>query len=362
MGYRPWLYTTLGLAVSALASCGEETTEPNPAGEQKVAGPELAVASNTWITRRDMWGIDRTAFATATVPNAAGQSVVYVIGGHGASGVGLTSVMAYNVATNTWTLRAPLPFPLYGTNVAAVINGKIYITGGYSYGWPVGAMLMYDPAKNTWVRKSSMPSIYPPDVDYHLQGGGATLTGAINGKLYVLTECWAIDYEYNDCGLFHLMFRYNPVTDRWIRLASPPPDASWGFVVWPEVGGMGGVISGKLYVVGSSGNEGRLAVYDPATNQWAAKRGLGQPRYGAASVVHAGKLYLIGGIRFNADETREVLRANIAYDPTTDRWTNYAPMPTARTGLGGSRVTLNGQPRLEVIGGSRPGNNLQYVP
>jgi len=79
-------------------------------------------------------------------------------------------------------------------------------------------------------------------------------------------------------------------------------------------------------------------------------------------VVHAGKLYLFGGTRFNADGTYEVLRANIAYDPTTDRWTNYAPLPTARTGLGGSRVTLNGQPRLEVIGGSRPGNNLQYIP
>ncbi len=50
------------------------------------------------------------------------------------------------------------------------------------------------------------------------------------------------------------------------------------------------------------------------------------------------------------------------YDPTTDRWTNYAPPPTARTAIGGSLVTLNGQPRIEVIGGTRPGNNLQYVP
>ena len=85
-------------------------------------------------------------------------------------------------------------------------------------------------------------------------------------------------------------------------------------------------------------------------------------RYGAATVVQAGKLYLVGGTRLNADGTREVLRANIAYDPVTDRWTNYAPMPTARTGIGGSLVTLSGTPRIEVIGGSRPGNNLQYIP
>ncbi|HVQ48014.1 MAG TPA: hypothetical protein VMS62_14390, partial [Gemmatimonadales bacterium] len=105
-----------------------------------------------------------------------------------------------------------------------------------------------------------------------------------------------------------------------------------------------------------------LAVYDPATNRWTVKRGLGQPRYGAASVVHAGKLYLIGGTRLNADGTREVLRANIAYDPATDQWTNYAPLPAARTGTGGSLVTLSGKPRIEVIGGSRPGNNLQFIP
>ena len=101
-------YTVLGLGVLALASCGsDETTAPTKT--PTVARPELAVAHNTWLTRSDMWNTERTAFATATVPNAAGQSVVYVIGGRGASNVGLTSVMAYNVATNTWTLERPSP-------------------------------------------------------------------------------------------------------------------------------------------------------------------------------------------------------------------------------------------------------------
>ena len=30
--------------------------------------------------------------------------------------------------------------------------------------------------------------------------------------------------------------------------------------------------------------------------------------------------------------------------------------------LTATRVFLNGQPRVEVVGGSRPGNNLQYIP
>ena len=376
MRYHPWLYSTLGLAVSALASCGEETTQPSSARDQRVTAPELAVVHNSWITRRDLWGTERTGFATATVPNAAGQSIVYVIGGRGASLGGITSVMAYNVATNAWTARAPLPIPLYGMSGAAVLNGKIYIAGGY-YGAPAGrtpngftGLLMYDPAKNSWSGKSRMPGFAPGDdpySDYWIYGAGGGVSGVIGNKLYVLTDCWeqfqqdtyGCDPESSFNG-YNLLFRYNPLTDRWIRLPSPPPDAVYTY--GRGTVGMGGVIGGKLYVVGEGGGSGRLAVYDPVTNQWTTKRGLGQMRYGAASVVYAGKLYLIGGTRLNADGTREVLRANIAYDPTTDRWINYAPLPTARTGLGGSRVTLNGEPRIEVIGGSRPGNNLQYIP
>lgn len=37
-------------------------------------------------------------------------------------------------------------------------------------------------------------------------------------------------------------------------------------------------------------------------------------------------------------------------------------MPIARISFAGSRVVLNGQPRIEVVGGSRPGNNLAYTP
>ena len=43
----------VGLTVLALAACGEETTQPNTAEDQPTV-PQLAVASNTWLTRRDM--------------------------------------------------------------------------------------------------------------------------------------------------------------------------------------------------------------------------------------------------------------------------------------------------------------------
>ena len=36
--------------------------------------------------------------------------------------------------------------------------------------------------------------------------------------------------------------------------------------------------------------------------------------------------------------------------------------PSPRSGLAVTRVFLGGQPRIEFVGGWRPGNNLQYIP
>ena len=77
----------------------------------------------------------------------------------------------------------------------------------------------------------------------------------------------------------------------------------------------------------------------------------------------AGKLYVIGGSRRTADQLSIVtLRSVNVYDPIADAWTSKAPLPSARPAIAGGRVVLNGQPRIEVVGGTRPGNNLQYIP
>jgi hypothetical protein len=37
-------------------------------------------------------------------------------------------------------------------------------------------------------------------------------------------------------------------------------------------------------------------------------------------------------------------------------------MPNARSRVVASQVFLNGKPRIQVVGGRAPGNNLQYIP
>ena len=46
--------------------------------------------------------------------------------------VSITDVVrAYNVSTNTWTSKANLPLPIRSNNGAVVLDGKIYLSGGF---------------------------------------------------------------------------------------------------------------------------------------------------------------------------------------------------------------------------------------
>jgi N-acetylneuraminic acid mutarotase len=127
---------------------------------------------------------------------------------------------------------------------------------------------------------------------------------------------------------------------------------------------MAGVIGGKFYVAGGVGGlpdgGNQLDVYDPATNRWTTKAPLPRARWSGAGVALRAKLYVIGGFARKPDGTETVVRTTSVYDPATDTWTRVPPMPDAIGGdFDGSRVVLNGQPRIEVVGGY---THLQYIP
>lgn len=320
MRRRPWFSTPLALGLFVLTSCGDEPTQPTTATDQSPSAPANAQASDTWLTRRIM-PLERAGVVTAMVPNAAGQSIVYAIGGYSLYRpfASLARVQAYNVATNTWSRKQDLPTALQGLNGAGVIGGKIYVAGGQknrnlatlSY-----ALYVYDPATNTWTRKRGMP-----------ERGSGGVTGVINNKLYVVTPSEGQE-DYSN------FFRYDPATNKWSTLPSPR-----------HAYFMGGVLSGKLYVVGNE-----VEMYDPATNQWTTKRSPPATDiniWGTAVAVGA-KLYVFGGAR------------TLVYDPGSDSWAARTPGPVAD--YTACRVFLNGRPRIELVGGGRAENNLQYIP
>ena len=66
-----------------------------------------------------------------------------------------------------------------------------------------------------------------------------------------------------------------------------------------------------------------------------------------------GKLFVIGG------EYRRATRNDVeAYDPKTNQWQRWSPMPTARHGLG---VAVIGEAIYAIAGGPKPGASFSSV-
>jgi N-acetylneuraminic acid mutarotase len=73
----------------------------------------------------------------------------------------ITMTEAYDIATDTWQTRAPMPTARSGTGAAA-LDGKIHSLGGEGWVEEFGGVFrsheVYDPKTNTWSRYPRMPT------------------------------------------------------------------------------------------------------------------------------------------------------------------------------------------------------------
>jgi N-acetylneuraminic acid mutarotase len=330
---RRWLFLPLLSWSVVLVSCSE-TSEPT-ALDEPGNGPSLAVAANSWTAKAPM-PTPRTHHAAGVAPDASGQQLLYAIGGFD-PGAGLVrAVEAYNIATDSWSTRAPLPVALIHMNGVGTIGGRLYVSGGFLEN-PEGtsqrqrSLYVYDPARNSWSRKADMPK-------RTAQG----ITGVIGGKLYVLVG------TCEDCAVPspRRLFRYDPLTNRWDGSLPSCPNA--------HVNGGGGVINGKFYVAGGRGRDQRdsdkLDVFDPATNRWTSLAPMPTARSGVAAAVLGGRLYVIGHGNVEPGEVQNQVEA---YNPATNTWATRAPLPgVGRGDLAAGRVTLDGRGYIVAVGGN----------
>ncbi len=283
----------------------------------------------TWTTRAQM-PTGRLDLAGTVVSNSSGQPILYAIGGSNFGTDGslatLARVEAYNAVTNSWSRKANLPHPRARTNGAAVIAGKIYVSGGLSSsGGSSNSLYVYAPATNTWATKAKMPVASFDGV-----------SAAINGKLYVLVA---------NCPTCSRLYRYDPGINTWTRRADCPQQ---------HARGAGGVIDGKFYVVDGSPNGG-LDVYDPVTNTWTTKLTGGSLDSPAATVLGK-KLYILGGFLEDASgETGDIDFSMFAYDPATNTSAEKAHLIVARQGFVAQTVTFGGVSHILAVGGDTGG-------
>ena len=132
---------------------------------------------------------------------------------------------------------------------------------------------------------------------------------------------------------------FDLTTQKWETLSPMPTSRNHAAI---------GVVNGKIYVIG--GRLGAVFVnssptdvveeYDPATNSWGfAKARMPMPRSGTAYGVYQNKIFVVGGEYLHNDIVG-TYRDFEAYDPATNEWTSYPPLPIARHGLVGG-VTGN---------------------
>ncbi|WP_235935611.1 Kelch repeat-containing protein [Devosia aurantiaca] len=276
--------------------------------------PALAHEVGAWAGLSDA-PAERSEVAVASMDGKA-----YVVGDFN----GETDLMIFDMATESWAIAAPFPYPVHHA-AAAAQGGLIYVFGGYVNGWDVtGEVWAYDPQSNTWTPRAPMPTP---------RAAGAAAT--IGGKIHVVSGS---DVELVNSTAHEV---YDPASDSW-SIAAPIPTPRDHLAV--------GVIHGQLIAAGGrvngdpAFNLAATEVFDPQSNSWSSGEDMPTARSGTASAVLDGAMFVIGG-----ESRTEVFDAVEAYILANDTWQQHAPLPTARHGFGAAAYedrifTLLGSP------------------
>ncbi len=225
--------------------------------------------------------------------------------------------------SGSWVRRADMPVARSETP-AAVLDGKIYVAGGFGAGARADR---YDPATDQWQQLADLPveTNHP---------GIAVLDGHV-----VIAGGYAMDGASARNG----MWAYHPGADSW-EVIGELPEAMGAFGL--------ATVDGDLYLVGgafgSLTGEPSAAVWRwrPQDGTWETRAPLAQAREHLAVVAVAGKIYAVGG-RAHGRDNDQLGGAVERYDPAADKWDSLASLPHPRSGLNGAKVCET----VVVVGG-----------
>ena len=240
---------------------------------------EYDPATDTWTTRADM------PTARQGVAVAAVDGIIYAIGGWEGNiatclGNMLSTVEAYDPAKDRWTRKADMPTPRT-LSAIAVVDGIIYVIGGWNDPWVLSTVEAYDPAADRWTRKADMPT-----ARYQLAAC------AIDGRIYVSGGGTKPSRIAPDFAPVPTVEVYDPAADTWTQASDMPRT---------RLLHTASAVAGKMYIIGGVDFVGGVLpfsvdVYNPARDAWtAAGDRLPTTRCGLTAAVVDGKIYTIGG-------------------------------------------------------------------
>jgi N-acetylneuraminic acid mutarotase len=188
----------------------------------------------------------------------------------------LIIVSISRAADDTWTKKADM-LTVRAFLATSAVNGRIYAIGGRTVPGPTPPPILpveeYDPATNTWRKRTGMPTARQ-----------ALSTSVVNGKIYAIGG-------WSGPGIFRsTVEEYDPATDTWRKKADMPTARSQLST---------SMVNGKIYAIGGKiGADAPLPTveeYDPATDTWREKADMPTARAALSASVVDGKIYAIGG-------------------------------------------------------------------
>lgn len=299
------------LAAFALVAVGCGSSSTN-GGAADAGAPDLAGApAAAWVARTPLPAARQETAVVAL------DGKVYVLGGFDRTQAIVTTVDAWDPATDSWSTKAPLPAAVHHANAAAA-GGKLYVVGGSktSSFTATGETWAFDPAANAWSTRTPMPAGTER---------GAAMVGALGNEIYVaggLRGGAVADFSV-----------YDTAADSWAAL--PPLPAARDH-------GVGAIVGTTFYAIGGrdsspAAHVPRVDAFDISSGTWSSRAPLPTSRGGAAAGVLDGQIIVAGG-EGNAGSSKGVFATVERYDPATDLWTALPPMRTPRHGTGGAVV------------------------
>lgn len=284
-----------------------------------VAGLGLAITAVSGVCAATWQQVPPLGFARAAHAVVVTTEGIYALAGTGPRGPVL-DVERFD--GHAWSVVARLPGEGLNAPAAVVLDGRIYLIGGFgtTTNVPVDRVHVLDTSTHTWSSAAPLPA--------PRGGHGAAV---LDGRIHVLgggnSESTLADHD-----------EYDPATDRWRARAPLPRSEGSPAVV---------VHDGRLLAIGGRSGYadfGDVYVYDADGDRWLPGPPI-PPRGTAGAVSHCGAVYLFGGESQPAGRTLgDVLRL----DAGAEKWISVEPMPTPRSFA--RAVTLGGA--VYVVGGS----------
>ena len=272
---------------------------------------EYDPTTNTWTTKASI-PTSRSNLATVTI-----QNKIYAIGGiaNEYPWMPIAKNEVYDPYTNTWATKAEMP-TARDSICANNVNDQIYVIGGFESAGstvkPSNKTEAYDPITDTWTVKAEMP--YP--AVYH----SSVVVGT---KIYVLTAPFQIDRDHVVNAPIQI---YDTKTDSWsLGPFLPTTQSSAEAVIILDEQGreLIYIFGGGGYWDYSD----LVQIYDPQNDVWDVGSPMPTPRHGMAVVVVNNQVYALGGVT-SGGAYGTILSTNERYTPSESDSSLPTPTPT----------------------------------